>query len=164
MAIELLLEQGVGKIGVISHYKTLPDCQFMAAKSAEATWLNAGQQLSQFIINSDAKDCMQLEGYKATRNLLEKNPDIDGIFFTHNFLAEGGTNYINELDLPSADKIKIVVLSYQDVNIFNWRAGTNILLFSFKAIGISAIRLILRHLGNSKIAERIRLLPNIKSY
>ena len=162
LATDLLLDEGVNKMISVGAYIGEANPQFYCIENARISWMSNGKNPDNFLVNTTTVNCHPLRGYKATRDLFEKHPDIEGVLYTHHGLAEGGCSYIKEYEEAHNRKIYVVAITQLEINIIKWEHDIKLLLFPYSNIGKFGVNTLIQEIkANSKV-QRYRILPYVK--
>lgn len=165
LGMEILLEKKVNHPAIIltdhAYQKKSTLSYFMIAKGAELAWLSSGGLQENIFFEHSAMDCMQLSGYKAVKNLLEKRPETDSVIFTHQHLAEGGMEYISDAGFKIGENMEVVAIPRWK-NSSPWgHPNAHWISYSYAEVGKMAGIILGKRICGQNEALRVRIQPQI---
>lgn len=165
LGMEILLEKKIQRPGIIlteyAYQRKRNLSYFMIAKGAELAWLSAGMPPENIIFEYSPKDCMQLSGYKATKKLLEKDSRIDSIIFTHQYLAEGGMEYLSDAGLKAGKDLEIVAIPRWKDSAPWGHPEAHWISYSYADVGRMAGTILGKRVSGQDEVQRVRIQPQI---
>jgi len=165
LGMEILLEKKIRRPGIIitenAYQRKSNLSYFMIAKGAELAWLSAGMPPEDVIFEYSSKDCMQLSGYKATKKLLEKDSKIDSIIFTHQYLAEGGMEYLSDAGIEIGKDIEVVAIPRWKNSVPWGHPEAHWISYSYAEVGRMAGTILGKRISGQDEVQRIRIQPQI---
>jgi len=97
-------------------------------------------------------------GYAAMKRLLEREPEIDGVFAAHDMMAIGAMEYAEQAGIPIPARIKLV--GYDDMTVSRLvRPRLTTMRVDRKAIGRCAARILLERLERPTLEFRVERTP-----
>ncbi|OGV33068.1 MAG: hypothetical protein A2020_07915 [Lentisphaerae bacterium GWF2_45_14] len=161
LGMDILIEKGVERPGIILPCRLPPTDYFQIAKGAELTWINSGNSQENLVMENSAKDCMQWTGYNTTKKLIEERPETDGIIYTHHFLAEGGIEYLSENKILIGSDIHVVGIPRWKADAFWGPSETSWIHYPYDQVGKQAGRVLGQRIAGTNDINRIRIQPQI---
>lgn len=166
LAAEYLLENGVENAAAIYFSEYSGGGQFMAVQGARATFLEAGITEANFSIYGNTRDCMQMSGYRAARDILENNPDCQGLVVAHELLAQGAIEYIKETGRTVGHDFFVaggpLGVFYDMKNTFGQAYCTDAFWYSYvyENCGREAVKILAAINSGNDLVRRIRISPH----
>jgi DNA-binding LacI/PurR family transcriptional regulator len=167
LAGEYLLEKGVEKAGAIYYQGGFCSAQFMICQGAKVTFLDAEHEETDFRITGKVPNCLQMAGYRGTRKLLNEYPDLRGLVFAHELLAQGGIEYLREVGYTPGKDFFVAggpVESFFDIRATFSKAyhpGAMWFSYTYDRCGKEAVRCLAGINSGDNTVKRIRISPEI---
>lgn len=116
MAARYLLENGHKNIGYVRYEKETNE-----ENEKEIGFYSELRKNGIYDVYIEKSSYQYEAGYKATKRLLKKSPDLTAIFFTTDLMALGGMDFI-KLELGKRVPEEISILGYDDISMSKWKS------------------------------------------